>query len=405
MLDEALVRVVTETAQGLVGGTGFVINRDGHIVTNHHVVSEGSTFTVIPAGSTAPYRAQRIKEFEHRDLAVLKVEGFHRNPLQLSGRKSAKTDIVWSVGFPGVADRLGAAIYTSWTQGVISRIFAGSWGGTAPHFRLVQHTAAINPGNSGGPLFDDCGRVVGVNTQVSASGNILRDKQGRVVDLVAGIDVYFATHVSALVHVLENAGIAFTLTGAPCPLSASDKNPNSPPGTRPERPPALPGGTLVWSLLGALCLAAFAALALSRIKRQRVAPFPRRAGTPSAGPGLPAETRVPGPQGAPFDVVLSGVDSQGKSIRLLLPGRSLTAGRGAAIGRHPDINHAILDDARVSRRHARISRRNGRLFVEDLNSSNGTFLNQRRLKPFDKMPVSPGDRLRLARIELTVTQA
>ena len=43
MLDEALVRVVTETAKGLVGGTGFVINRDGHIVTNHHVVSEGST--------------------------------------------------------------------------------------------------------------------------------------------------------------------------------------------------------------------------------------------------------------------------------------------------------------------------------------------------------------------------
>ncbi len=43
MLDEALVRVVTETAKGLVGGTGFVINRDGQIVTNHHVVSEGST--------------------------------------------------------------------------------------------------------------------------------------------------------------------------------------------------------------------------------------------------------------------------------------------------------------------------------------------------------------------------
>ena len=79
-LDQGLVRVVVRTEDGLAAGTGFVVNQDGHVVTNHHVVEGGSTVAVFPAGSATPYPARPDEVFPHHDLTVLQAEGLRRNP-------------------------------------------------------------------------------------------------------------------------------------------------------------------------------------------------------------------------------------------------------------------------------------------------------------------------------------
>ncbi|WHZ23005.1 MAG: HtrA protease/chaperone protein [Nitrospira sp.] len=156
---------VFEVPQG--SGTGFVWNKQGHIVTNYHVIYGADAITVTLADRT-DYKAKVIGVDPDHDLAVLQVQ-VHETALQpvvIGNSQSLRVgQKVLAIGNPfgldhtlttGVVSALGRTI-----KSMSNRTIEG----------VVQTDAAINPGNSGGPLLDSAGRLIGVNTQiVSPSG-------------------------------------------------------------------------------------------------------------------------------------------------------------------------------------------------------------------------------------------
>ncbi len=144
-------------------GTGFVIDDDGHIVTNWHVVTGGSQFAVALYDGTV-VEAELIGEDARDDLAVVKIDPdavLKVVPLGDSDTLEPGEPVV-AIGSP-----LGAFTNTV-TAGIVSALHRDDLGrlqGNCQNYsNLIQHDAAINPGNSGGPLFNLQGEVIGVNT-------------------------------------------------------------------------------------------------------------------------------------------------------------------------------------------------------------------------------------------------
>jgi len=100
---------------------------------------------------------------------------------------------------------------------------------------------------------------------------------------------------------------------------------------------------------------------------------------------------------------LEGVDGEGREIKLVFGESELTkAYLGLTIGRHPQLCERTLDDASVSLRHLRIGFRNGEMFVEDVNSLNGTLLDGQKLTPLQPVVLRDGQTLTLGRAVLKV---
>jgi S1-C subfamily serine protease len=147
-------------------GSGFVIDQDGHIVTNAHVVDSAEQVEVIFSDGTI-LSADIIGEDLNSDLAIVKVDQLPENvnPLPLGAmRELAVGQTVVAIGNPfGLEGTL--------TRGIISAL-----GRNIPALtpfsipQSIQTDAAINPGNSGGPLLNLDGEVIGVNAQIETSG-------------------------------------------------------------------------------------------------------------------------------------------------------------------------------------------------------------------------------------------
>ncbi|HKG26862.1 MAG TPA: trypsin-like peptidase domain-containing protein [Thermomicrobiales bacterium] len=174
VVNEQQYQMGAETGVQPVGsGTGFVIDNDGHIVTNWHVVNGGDKFFVIFSDGTKR-DATLVGSDEVSDLAVVQVTGKVPATVGFGDSSALKPgEPVLAIGSP-----LGAFSNTV-TEGIIGatgRNFPYSSGGPQVYDDLIQHDAAINPGNSGGPLLDLEGNVIGVNTL-----GIPTDDQGQPV--------------------------------------------------------------------------------------------------------------------------------------------------------------------------------------------------------------------------------
>ncbi len=142
-------------------GSGFVVDPDGLIVTNHHVVREASTIRVGTQDGTI-YDATVIGVDPQSDLALLSVEARGLPAVELAPEGAVRTgDPVFALGNPYGYDH-------TVTAGIVSAQHRDLSIGLYDDF--LQTDASINPGNSGGPLFDMDGRVVGVNTVIHAAG-------------------------------------------------------------------------------------------------------------------------------------------------------------------------------------------------------------------------------------------
>jgi S1-C subfamily serine protease len=153
--------------QGQATGSGIVIDDNGTILTNYHVVENAIKVTVsLEKGKTV--NAQVVGKDPSNDLAVLRIhpDGLALHPLTLGSSSGAQVgDPVLAIGNPFDLER-------TLTTGVISALQREI---TAPNGftidNVLQTDAPINPGNSGGPLLDASGRVIGINSQIETGGS------------------------------------------------------------------------------------------------------------------------------------------------------------------------------------------------------------------------------------------
>jgi S1-C subfamily serine protease len=143
-------------------GSGFVIDSDGHILTNYHVV-EGARQVEVNTSDKKKYRAQIVGTDPHHDLAVLQISA-RSIPVAVLGDSKGLVvgQKVFAIGNPfGLSGTM--------TRGIISSIrsVAGQRGYID---EAIQTDAAINPGNSGGPLLNSRGEVIGINSMILTGG-------------------------------------------------------------------------------------------------------------------------------------------------------------------------------------------------------------------------------------------
>ena len=147
-------------------GSGFIIDRDGFILTNHHVI-EGADEIKIRLADESEFVAKVIGSDPKTDLALIQIE----TDKKLSFARLGNSDSI-EVGSWVIAIGNPFGLEATVTAGIISA--KGRSIGNGPYDDFLQTDAAINPGNSGGPLFDMAGNVVGINTAIiSRSGGYM----------------------------------------------------------------------------------------------------------------------------------------------------------------------------------------------------------------------------------------
>jgi serine protease Do len=142
-------------------GTGFIVDKAGYIVTNHHVVDK-ATKIMVRLEDKSEYQAKLIGSDSDTDLAVVKIEAGRDLPVVKMGNSDAVKvgDWVLAIGSPFSLDH-------TVTHGIISAKGRTEIGGSRNDFQsFLQTDAAINPGNSGGPLVNMGGEVIGINTAI-----------------------------------------------------------------------------------------------------------------------------------------------------------------------------------------------------------------------------------------------
>jgi serine protease Do len=147
-------------------GSGFVIDESGYVVTNHHVIKQADTVTVVLQDDTR-LEAEVVGSDPKTDLALLKVDA-GRELTDVDWGDSATAEVgdwVLAIGNPF---GLGGSV----TAGIVSA--RGRAINAGPYSRFIQTDTAINRGNSGGPLFNTDGEVIGVNTAIlsPSGGNV-----------------------------------------------------------------------------------------------------------------------------------------------------------------------------------------------------------------------------------------
>jgi serine protease Do len=143
-------------------GSGFIMSRDGYIVTNNHVVEDAEQIKVKLANGKE-YDGKIVGRDPKTDLALVKIDGasdLHPLPLGNSDELKVGSWVV-AVGSP-------FGLEQTVTAGIVSA--KGRVIGSGPYDNFIQTDASINPGNSGGPLINTKGEVVGINTAILAQG-------------------------------------------------------------------------------------------------------------------------------------------------------------------------------------------------------------------------------------------
>jgi putative serine protease PepD len=162
----AVTYIVADTPEGQATGSGFVVSKDGLIVTNDHVVEGASQVQVKVGTSDQAQDATILGADPSRDLALLKVDASNLPTLTLGDSSSVGVgDPTYAIGNPfGLDHTLTTGIVSALQRQLQAPDGAAIDG-------AIQTDAALNPGNSGGPLLDADGHVIGVNSQIQTGSS------------------------------------------------------------------------------------------------------------------------------------------------------------------------------------------------------------------------------------------
>lgn len=156
------ISMMGETLSGV--GSGIIMEKDGYIITNAHVVDYADTIKVVLDGGKGDYKAEIVGVDRRTDLAVIKIDaeniGLELTPAEMGNSADVKVgERILIIGTPQSEDFAGSV-----TQGIISGLNRSVSSGNTLYSGAIQVDAAINRGNSGGALVNSYGQVIGINS-------------------------------------------------------------------------------------------------------------------------------------------------------------------------------------------------------------------------------------------------
>ncbi len=179
----AVVSITSEgSIQGLFGnvqktqsaGTGFIVNPNGLIVTNKHVVSDQNASYTVFTSDGKKYKAQIKAQDPLNDLAFIKIDAKNLPVVELGNSDNLQVgQTVVAIG--NALGQYQNTVTTGVVSGIGREIAAGNSSGSSQESldNVIQTDAAINPGNSGGPLTNIGGQVIGINTAIDQQGQLI----------------------------------------------------------------------------------------------------------------------------------------------------------------------------------------------------------------------------------------
>ena len=187
-VSNAVVSIAIATNNGNALGSGVIFDKDGHIITNNHVVAGASQIQVTLADGRV-YDAETTGTDPATDLAVIQLKDAPDNltVAQLGDSDALTTgQDVMAIGNPlGLSSTVTTGIISALDRPVVNSQGEGGEGGSgsgasssAVYTNAIQIDAAINPGNSGGPLFDEKGRVIGITSSIATMGRSSSGESG-----------------------------------------------------------------------------------------------------------------------------------------------------------------------------------------------------------------------------------
>ncbi|MFD5627546.1 S1C family serine protease [Streptomyces sp. NPDC127072] len=194
------VTIEAESSSGEGGtGTGFVFDKEGHILTNNHVVADAVDNGKLTAtfSNGKKYNAEVVGHAQGYDVAVIKLKNAPSDlkPLALGDSdKVAVGDSTIAIGAPfGLSNTVTTGIISAKNRPVASSDGTSS---SASYMSALQTDASINPGNSGGPLLDAQGSVIGINSAIQSSGSLGGTSQSGSIGLGFAIPINQAKNVA-----------------------------------------------------------------------------------------------------------------------------------------------------------------------------------------------------------------
>lgn len=333
----------TVTAVGLISdasetsfGSGFFVNPE-IFITNWHVVNALSKNVRIKMKEGTIHTGRVLLADSDKDLAIVKTRDKNEHFLKLSYPENIKTgEKVYAIGNPSTADF--KVFEFNFTEGIINNIAEDKFdiSVTIIKSKVILHSATINPGNSGGPLIDSYGNLIGVNSFYYDQRN----------------NMYFAIHLIELIKILNDEKITYTFSGIDTSGSPFLKNPDSTGfnkndeviNKKADKETGLKtyitfGILLLGIIIIGIVTTVFILIASKKNKKQ---------------------------------IILKGF--------LIFNEKTYELGKVVfRVGREKN-NDLIIDDKEISRNHFEIIRDNYVFNIKDLNSKNGTFVNNMKIQ-------------------------
>jgi putative serine protease PepD len=200
-----VVSIIARTAEGEDEGTGIVLDEQGLILTNDHVVAGAQSIEIgVGEGSSKTTReAKLVGEEANSDLALIKVDpsGLGLKALKLGSADSLRVgEQVYAIGNP-------YGLEETFTRGIVSALGREIEAPDGARISgAIQTDAALNPGNSGGPLLNGAGEVVGVNSQIASDQS---STGGQAGNTGVGFAISSATVSAAVKKIESGQGVAY----------------------------------------------------------------------------------------------------------------------------------------------------------------------------------------------------
>ena len=390
-IEETTVRIFTKAGENTFTGSGFLIGDGNYVVTNHHVIENADQILIV-SKSMHRLGAQIVIDSPQKDLAVLRLDGNVSRPAAALVLNSGveKSENIWAAGFPAAADDQGDNVNNllevKLSTGIISANVRLSNGDAA-----YQISAPINPGNSGGPLFDECGRVAGINVEKSLIQAVVEgsDGQPKTERVPLGEGIAWSIKADELADLLNENNIQAQIDTTPCNpgnisqqtenvnranVPTSNSSTSIPPQSATTQQSQGPSDSL-------RMLAMFIGIPLVVIAIIAVIIFAARGSKPS---GVSSQAQIPQPptngaatlparaQGVALPFQLRGLTGTFSNTVFPLSQGTIT------MGRNPQVAQIVFQekDSLISKRHCvlRLDHHAGGVLLEDCNSRNGTYL-------------------------------